>query len=64
MSEGAGVGEATPLLRRGEAWAALERHHAGIADTHLRELFAADPGAASGSSPTAPVCTSTSPSIG
>jgi glucose-6-phosphate isomerase len=26
------------------AWQALERHHAAIRDTHLRELFATDPG--------------------
>ena len=30
-------------LREGEAWSALARHHAQIADTSLRELFAADP---------------------
>jgi glucose-6-phosphate isomerase len=33
---------ATPL-RDSPAWKALERHHADIADTHLRDLFAADP---------------------
>jgi glucose-6-phosphate isomerase len=33
---------ATPL-RDSPAWKALERHHAEIADTHLRDLFAADP---------------------
>jgi glucose-6-phosphate isomerase len=33
----------TPLRER-KAWQALERHHAEIADRHLRELFAADPG--------------------
>ena len=33
----------TPLRRR-PAWQALERHHASIRDTHLRDLFAADPG--------------------
>jgi glucose-6-phosphate isomerase len=32
-----------PGLRRGAAWRALERHFAGIRDTHLRELFASDP---------------------
>jgi glucose-6-phosphate isomerase len=32
-----------PSLRQGAAWRALERHFAGIRDTHLRELFAADP---------------------
>jgi glucose-6-phosphate isomerase len=32
-----------PSLRQGAAWQALERHFAGIRDTHLRELFAADP---------------------
>jgi glucose-6-phosphate isomerase len=26
-----------------EAWQALERHHAEVADAHLRDLFAADP---------------------
>jgi glucose-6-phosphate isomerase len=26
-----------------EAWAALQRHHAEVADVHLRDLFAADP---------------------
>jgi glucose-6-phosphate isomerase len=31
-----------PLTSR-PAWAALRAHHAGIADTHLRDLFAADP---------------------
>src|SRR5579875_2028992 len=33
----------TPLRDR-KAWQALERHHGEIAGTHLRELFAADPG--------------------
>jgi glucose-6-phosphate isomerase len=33
---------ATPL-RDSPAWKALERHHADIADTHLRDLFAQDP---------------------
>jgi glucose-6-phosphate isomerase len=32
----------TPLRRRA-AWSALERHHAEIAEVHLRELFAEDP---------------------
>jgi glucose-6-phosphate isomerase len=32
-----------PSLRQGAAWQALEKHFAGIRDTHLRELFAADP---------------------
>ncbi len=32
----------TPL-RDTPAWKALERHHAEIGDTHLRELFASDP---------------------
>jgi glucose-6-phosphate isomerase len=31
-------------LRERPAWAALERHHAEIADAHLRDLFAGDPG--------------------
>jgi glucose-6-phosphate isomerase len=31
-------------LRQRKAWQALERHHAEIADRHLRDLFAADPG--------------------
>jgi glucose-6-phosphate isomerase len=30
-------------LRETGAWQALERHHAEIADRHLRDLFAADP---------------------
>jgi glucose-6-phosphate isomerase len=33
----------TPLRQR-KAWQELERHHQQIADAHLRELFAADPG--------------------
>jgi glucose-6-phosphate isomerase len=33
----------TPAPER-KAWQALRRHHAEIADQHLRELFAADPG--------------------
>ena len=33
----------TPLRQR-KAWQALEHHHAEIADRHLRELFADDPG--------------------
>src|SRR5262245_58003628 len=33
-----------PPLRERPAFAALERHHAKLAPTHLRELFAADPG--------------------
>ena len=32
----------TPLRERA-AWVALERHHAEIGDTHLRDLFAVDP---------------------
>ena len=35
--------EVLPLRQR-PAWAALEAHHAEIAGTHLRDLFAADPG--------------------
>jgi glucose-6-phosphate isomerase len=31
-------------LRSRPAWSALEEHHARIRDTHLRDLFAADPG--------------------
>jgi glucose-6-phosphate isomerase len=31
-------------LRQRPAWKALEQHHAEIGGTHLRELFAADPG--------------------
>src|SRR5580700_3174792 len=34
---------ATPLRER-KAWQALERHYAEISGTHLRDLFAADPG--------------------
>jgi glucose-6-phosphate isomerase len=30
-------------LREGEAWRALEQHHASLRDAHLRDLFAADP---------------------
>jgi glucose-6-phosphate isomerase len=30
-------------LRESKAWQALQRHHAEIADRHLRDLFAADP---------------------
>ena len=33
---------AVPLRSR-RAWQALERHHAEIGDTHLRDLFAGDP---------------------
>jgi glucose-6-phosphate isomerase len=33
-------------LRDRDAWKALERHHAVIADVHLRDLFAEDPGRA------------------
>jgi glucose-6-phosphate isomerase len=31
-------------LRETESWRALERHHAGVGEVHLRELFAQDPG--------------------
>src|ERR1700760_398080 len=34
---------ATPLRER-KAWQALERHYAEISGTHMRDLFAADPG--------------------
>jgi glucose-6-phosphate isomerase len=34
----------TPPLRERKAWQALERHYAEISGTHLRDLFAADPG--------------------
>jgi glucose-6-phosphate isomerase len=33
----------TPLRER-ESFKALERHHAELADRHLRDLFAEDPG--------------------
>jgi glucose-6-phosphate isomerase len=33
-----------PALRTRPAWAALERHHEKIEGTHLRQLFAEDPG--------------------
>jgi glucose-6-phosphate isomerase len=33
-----------PPLRERKAWQALERHYAEISGTHLRDLFAADPG--------------------
>jgi len=32
-----------PPLKQRPAWAALSAHHCEIADTHLRDLFAADP---------------------
>jgi glucose-6-phosphate isomerase len=32
-----------PSLRQGAAWQTLEQHFTGIRDTHLRDLFAADP---------------------
>jgi glucose-6-phosphate isomerase len=32
----------TPL-RESDVWGALERHHAQVGETHLRDLFAADP---------------------
>jgi len=35
---------AAPSLRQGEVWPALERHQAQLRDTHLRDLFEADPG--------------------
>jgi glucose-6-phosphate isomerase len=35
---------AVPPLRERKAWQALERHHAEIGGTHLRELFGADAG--------------------
>jgi glucose-6-phosphate isomerase len=34
---------AVPPLRERPAWAALDAHYEAIRDTHLRELFAADP---------------------
>ncbi len=34
----------TAPLRSSPAWAALTAHHAAVADTHLRDLFDADPG--------------------
>jgi glucose-6-phosphate isomerase len=36
------VPDLPPLTAR-PAWTALQRHHAAIAGTHLRELFAAEP---------------------
>jgi glucose-6-phosphate isomerase len=36
------AGAATTPLRQRPAWAALETHHASIADRHLRDLFAED----------------------
>jgi glucose-6-phosphate isomerase len=33
----------TTSLRQSASWRALEEHHADIADTHLRDLFAGDP---------------------
>jgi glucose-6-phosphate isomerase len=38
----AGPGATAPLRERA-SWRALERHHAEIADAHLRDLFAAEP---------------------
>ena len=35
-----------PSLRDRPAWSALHTHHDEISGTHLRELFAADPGRA------------------
>ena len=35
---------ASKPLRQRPAWKALERHHAAIANTHLRQFFAGDPG--------------------
>ena len=37
------VRDGTPLEETGP-WKALEKHHREIADVHMRELFAADPG--------------------
>src|SRR5689334_16256630 len=34
---------AAPALRESRAWKALESHFAELRDTHLRDLFAADP---------------------
>ena len=36
----------TTMLRQRAAWKALERHHDDVSRSHLRELFAADPGRA------------------
>ena len=41
----------TPPLNARPTWKALEAHHRASSDVHLRELFAADPGAASASPP-------------
>ena len=46
-------------LRERPAWVALERHHLEIRGLHLRDLFAEDPAAASGSPRRAPASTST-----
>ena len=35
-----------PALRERSAWKALQTHHASVRDTHLRTLFAQDPGRA------------------
>jgi len=43
LDEGRSMMPATPLRER-KAWQALERHYAEISGTHLRDLFAADPG--------------------
>ena len=43
MSAAAARSVQTTPLRERPAWRALERHHAAIAGTHLRDLFDADP---------------------
>jgi glucose-6-phosphate isomerase len=43
LDEGRRIMPGTPLRER-KAWQALERHYAEISGTHLRDLFAADPG--------------------
>jgi glucose-6-phosphate isomerase len=43
FDEGRSMMPATPLRER-KSWQALERHYAEISGSHLRDLFAADPG--------------------
>ena len=38
------MSERTPPLRQSAAWGDLERHFQRVRDTHLRDLFSADPG--------------------
>ena len=44
MTTNSQLPSASKRLRQRPAWQALEQHHAAIANTHLRQLFAGDPG--------------------